>query len=212
MQPPLSHGQPQTLPHHLYPPAPDVPRRRRRSAMLVAVVAVVLMAGGAGAAIGAIAGTGPKGPTETPAIDAHFPHASQRYMRGVTVSSVAEDWLAQKEWTCEVRSRFNSRSPRRAECSPRGDTASDLEVTITYDSEKRVREVDLMCAYGPGNPTCRDLFTELAGTLLARDEKLRKQAVQWTGENVDNDASTVIGAVRLVATLAPHTLDCTPAS
>ncbi|MEQ7128112.1 hypothetical protein ABN034_26790 [Actinopolymorpha sp. B11F2] len=128
------------------------------------------------------------------------------------MSAIARDWLAQKEWTCEFHSRINSRSPRRAECSPRGNTASELEVTIAYDSENRVREADLMCAYGPGNPTCKELFTELAGIVLARDERLRRQAVQWAGANVDNDASTVIGELRLVATLSPHTLDCTPAS
>jgi hypothetical protein len=67
-----------------------------------------------------------------------------------------------------------------------------------------------MCAYGPGNPTCKKLFTELAGNLLAGDQS--KKAAAWAGANVDNDATTVIGNLRLVATLSPHTLDCTPTS
>jgi hypothetical protein len=102
-------------------------------------------------------------------------------MHGVTVSAVAKDWLAQKEWTCESRPRAHSRSAKRAGCSPSGDTASDLKVNIAYDSEKRVREVDLMCTYGPGDQTCTKLFTELAGLLLARDARLRMQAVEWAG-------------------------------
>jgi hypothetical protein len=178
--------------------------------MVIAVVFMVLVAGGTGAAIGVMAGSGPKGPTGAPTFDAHFPHGTQRYMRGVTVSAIVKDWLAQKEWTCEYHPRTSSRSSRRAECKPPGDTGSDLEVSISFDSERRVREVDLMCAYGPGNPTCKKLFTELAGNLLAGDQS--KKAAAWAGANVDNDATTVIGNLRLVATLSPHTLDCTPTS
>ena len=47
---------------------------------------------------------------------------------------------------------------------------------------------------------------------MARDDGLSKQALAWAAANVDNDDSTVIGNVRLVATLSPHCLRCTAAA
>ncbi|MEQ7010292.1 hypothetical protein ABN028_29355 [Actinopolymorpha sp. B17G11] len=176
----------------------------------------LLIGASTGVAVGHRVGSRPVGPTGPPAVTADFPDASQRHLRGVTVSGLAEDWLAgTRSWTCEVSDTGTEPSSGASTlmgCTPRGKAAHDLRVNIEYDGEERVRAVHGLCVYGPGDQACKRLFTDLAGVLLAGDEGLRTQAVDWAGTHVDTDDSTVVGNVRLIVSLSPHYLRGTPAS
>jgi hypothetical protein len=199
-----------------YPTVQRVPpRRRRRVAPIIACVLAVLVGGAGGIAVGHRMGAQPVGPTTTPTVMADFPDATQRHLRGVTVSALAVDWLADSwSWTCEDSDTGTTPASGASTlmgCTPRGDTAHDLRVNIEYDGENRVRAVHGLCVYGPGDQTCKKLFSELAGVLLERDDRLRETAVEWAGVNVDNDDSTVIGDIRLIVNLSPHYLRGVPA-
>jgi hypothetical protein len=146
---------------------------------------------------------------------ANFPKGSDRYLRDLTVSAITVDWLAkEKSWTCKVTNVASSsvgEARKRTGCGPRGQTADYLKVTIAHDANAKVRSVNVRCDYGPGNRTCRRLFTDLVDVVMAGDERQRSQAIDWARTNVDSDETTIIGGIRLAATLSPHYLDITPA-
>ncbi|GAA4982252.1 hypothetical protein [Actinopolymorpha pittospori] len=198
-------------------PAPTAARRRPRVLLTVAVSVLALLVGGsAGVALGSTLGSRQNGPTSTPTLTRDFPHADQSYLRGVTVGAITEDWLVKtRSWKCELSGTgvgLLNGALKRTACTPRDDTVQGLRVNVEYDDDRRVREVNLLCDRGPGTKICAELFTGLAGVLLARDDGLRRQALAWATANVDNDDATVIGNVRLVATLSPHYLRCTAAA
>jgi hypothetical protein len=221
--PPRPYGQTQQRPHgqipppHYpsHPPAKSRPVRRRRMALTFVCVVAMLVGGAGGVAIGQWVAARPIGPADTPTVTADFPNAKQRHLRGLTVSSLADDWLAEtRSWTCEdsdTGAEPASGASTLMGCTPRGATAHDLRVNIEYDGQNQVRAVHGLCVYGPGDLACKKLFTQLAGVLLEGDADLRQQAVDWAGANVDNDDSTVIGHVRLIVNLSPHYLRGTPA-
>jgi hypothetical protein len=212
---PLWSPSPVTTPQVANPPPQNAPRRRRQRSILIAGVLAFLLGGSTGVAIGWYVGAKPKGPTDLPKITGDFPNADQRYLQGVTVSDIADSWLAGTlAWTCEpsdTAAGLLSGALKRTECTAPGDRSRHLRITIDYDDNKHVREVDVMCTYGPGHHACEHLFVAVAGILLASDAEQHKQALNWAGTNVDSDASTVIGNVRLLTTLSPHSLRCTPA-
>lgn len=205
----------QTPPQLVYSPVKQARRGRRWLAWAIASALAIPLGGYGGMWLGRTWGAIANGPTDVQTVAADFPNVADRYLRGVTVASVAQDWLMDKKsWKCEATNASNSsvsEARKRTGCAPSGKTSNDLRVTIMYDDEKRVRSVNLRCDYGPGDKTCQQLFTDLAGVVMASDERLRKQAVDWTRANIDSDESIVIGTTKLAATLSPHYLDFTAA-
>lgn len=128
-------------------------------------------------------------------------------VRSVIASGRSED-LAEPSGTA---AGLRSGALKRTECAAPGDRSRHLRITVDYDDNRHVREVDVLCTYDPGHFACEHLFVAVAGILLASDAELHKQAMNCASANVDSDESTVIGNVRLLATLSPHPLRCAPA-
>jgi hypothetical protein len=199
------------------PPLTEARRGPRRVLLTVVVSVLALLVGGAGGvAVGSVLAPERSGPADPPRLGPEFPRVEQSYLRGVTVDAITKDWLVKtRSWKCEASDTgigLVNGARKRTSCTPRDDTAEHLRVNVEFDDDRRVREVNLLCELGPGAKTCAELFTGLAGVVLATDDGLRRKAVTWTAANVDNDDSTVVGNVRLSATLSPHYLRCTAAA
>jgi hypothetical protein len=203
------------------PPPPGVQYRkptRIPPALVLAGASLLgaLLGGGVGAAGASVSGGHPHGPSAPPAFAEGFPNGSQRYLPGVTVSSISDDWLVKlNKWTCaptDVSTPPQSGAKERMDCTASGDAKYDLEVDIEYDDGTHVRMVRARCEYGPGSKGCRSLFANLADAVLASQAGERRKAQDWGAKNTDADSSTVIGGVQLLASLDPHSLSCTPAA
>jgi len=198
---------------------PPVPARRRDS-LVAPVIGIVLGCGAVGALAGfvlaVVTAPQPVGPSAPPAIPADFPNAEKRYLPGVTVSRIADDWMKKaNSYTCKphevpATNVEEGRAPKELECSAPGDAKWDLYTSIEYDDEKHVRAVEAHCHYGPGSVACSSLFATMADAIFT-DPELRKRAATWAEKNADADNETVIGGVRFRSSLEnPHSLRAMP--
>jgi hypothetical protein len=193
------------------PPRPPKPVPALVIAIPFAVIALIV-----GLIGGAVAGntvSQPVGPSAPPPIPPGFPRGEQRFL-AVTVPSIAQDWLVKgNSWTCEPNT---DNTPSRGgahltDCTPVGRLRNDINISIEHDDDTHVREVNASCTLGPGNPTCRAIFTDMAARVFPTDPGLQAQARTWTEQNMDSDNETTIGSVHLDASLEPQFLHATPA-
>lgn len=198
------------------PPGGAPPRPAKTSFVPLVVgtaVAALVLGGLAGGVVGLVT-TAPAGSATAPPFTERFPTGERQYLPGVTVALIADDWLTKTQgWNCvqdaKARDLF-SRAKQRMECRPRGDAESEMFVSIEYDADDKVKVVSAACHAGTRSPLCRDLFAELAGTLLNSQPEFREQAEQWARRNTASEKATTIGGVRLETNLDPNGLRATP--
>jgi hypothetical protein len=200
-------------------PAPRAKGRSRPGkavAVLIVVGALLLGAcpGGIAGAVAGVTGVEPTGPTTPPAMAAEFPHGDQRYLPGVTVPALADDWLKKKNsYTCAAAAKAQvSGAKQRLECEGPGDLRFDVFVYIEYDDDTHVRYVEAVCRLDPGANYCRSLFSVVGYKMFEDQPELRQQAQDWGAKNVDSDNVTTIGGVTFLVSLKPHELSAMPAS
>lgn len=193
------------------------PRRPSKAGFILAVagtaVAALLVGGLTGWIVG-LSTTEVPGSTAAPPFPKGFPTGEHRYLPGVTVSMVADDWLKKaNSWKCSDEAAdpdIWSRAKRVMRCDP-PDDGLYMSVRIEYDTEKQVRVVDARCNAGTYTQACKSLFTSMADTVFHSREKLRKKAVDWAKKNAASERGTVIGGVRMQARLSPsNSLRVTP--
>ncbi|WP_143737118.1 hypothetical protein [Microbispora sp. GKU 823] len=195
------------------PPAAPRPAGRGIGLVIGMVIAGLLLGGGIGAAVG-LGTTSPKGGTTPPAFSAGFPGGDRRYLPGVTVAMIAEDWLKKaNKWRC-VKDRdakkVSSGAAQRIECEP-PDDRGDMSVDIEYDKEDKIREVEATCWLGLHTTACTSLFSSMADTVMIPQKSLRKKAADWAAKNADSERATSIGGIHLEGDLSPHGMRITPA-
>jgi len=202
-------------------PPGGVPKRSSgpgKALLVLAVVVPLVLCGLVGAVSGGVTGTlttSPEGPSGVPSIDADFPNADRRYLPGVKVAIVVEDWMKKaNSYTCappEPPGRTLSEAKQRLECEAPGDLKYDLSVDIEFDDETHVRYVRADCDFKPGAKACSSLFATMADALLSENAELRKQAFDWAEKNADTDNVTAIGGIRFSVSLEPHSITAEPA-
>ncbi|GAB3138918.1 hypothetical protein [Microbispora hainanensis] len=213
---PQPYGMPQEGTPAGPPPGPygQAPGTGGRGIGLVIglVTAGLLLGGGVGAAAG-LGSASPKGSARPPAFSADFPGGDRRYLPGVTVAMISDDWLKKSnKWKCAKKpdkDETSSGAAHRVECEP-PDDRGDMSVYIEYDKEDSVRQVAATCWLGLHTVACTSLFSTMADTLLIPRKSLRKQAAGWAKKNADSERSTTIGGVRLEFDLSPHGMTATP--
>lgn len=210
--PPFSAGSPPGA----APRAKGPSRPGKAVAVLIVVGALALGAcpGGIVGAVAGVTGVEPTGPTAPPSIAAEFPNGDQRYLPGVTVAALAEDWLkSNNSYTCAPAEKVVlSGAKKRLECEGPGDMSSDVSVDIEYDDDTHVRHVRAVCRFDPGANYCKSLFSVLGFEIFRSKPDLQKQAQDWGAKNVDSDNVTTIGGITLVVSLSPHEIRAMPAS
>ncbi|MFG1777726.1 hypothetical protein ACGFIG_15005 [Micromonospora sp. NPDC049048] len=202
------------------PPSPGAAGRSPgpgRIALVLAVVVSLVLCGLAGAVSGGAAGTlttDPVGPSALPSTGADFPSADRRYLPGVKVATIAEDWLKKtNSYTCtppERPSRTVSEAPQFQQCTAPGNLRWDLTVSIEFDDETHVRLIRADCAFKPGAKVCASLFATTADAVLAGNPELRQQAYDWAEKNAESDSVTTIGGVRFTIRLQPRSITAVP--
>ena len=199
---------------------PVVPKRSGpgRVLLVLAVVLSLVLCGITGAGSGWVTGTLTTNPellSALPPTDADFPTADRRYLPGVKVGVVVEDWMKKaNSYTCappDPPGRTLSEAKQRLECLAPGDLKWDLTVDIEFDDETHVRYVRADCEFKPGAKACSSLFATMADALLSGNAELRKQAFDWAEKNADTDNSTTIGGIRFSVKLEPHSIVAEPA-
>jgi hypothetical protein len=200
-------------------------RPRRRSggwSVLLTVIVAVALGGAGGALVAALTSGGSAAPPAPPELPADFPGAggqSGLYLPDVTVSAI-ETWVADGGYECEVvtETQFEGRkSPRGAEhwqrCyAPMSFGSARADVGVEYDGEAQVAAVSAACERGPGTPEeyCPSVFREAADTVFASQPDVAQEAAMWAEENIDNDASTVVGGIELTVDLGEHRITFVP--
>ncbi|MEH1127807.1 hypothetical protein [Micromonospora sp. CPCC 206061] len=206
---------------HLMPPgaAPRAKGRRRPGKVVAVLIAVSALLLGAcpGGTAGVLAGylwVEPTGPTTPPAMAADFPHGDQRYLPGVTVRALADDWLKKENsYTCAAAAKAEaSGAKQRLDCEGPGELSLEVSVHIEYDDDTHVRYVAAFCRFDPGANYCRSLFSGFGYKVFEDKPELRQQAQDWGAKNVDSDNVTTIGGVTLLVSLKPHHIRAMPAS
>ena len=197
------------------PPYQPRPAKVSKHRGKIVAVLVTLATLGACAITGSVAGnsgTEPTGPANPPPFTLDFPDVGKQYLPDLTVSMVAKDWLEkQNAYKCapNTDNKPGSGAKQMLDCEP-GDADLDVWVSIEYDDEAKVREVNAHCNYKPGTPYCKSLFENLADVVHAKNASLRQQSLDWAGKNVDSDSTTVIGGVYFEIHLSPHSITATP--
>lgn len=224
--PPLGGPPPPFLPPsppapHLMPPgvAPraKAPRRPGKVVAVLIAVGALLLCACPGAIFGSVAGEiriEPTGPTVPPAMAADFPGGDQRYLPGVTVTALAEDWLKKENsYTCAAAAKAQtSGAKQRLECEGPGDLSTEVSVAIEYDDDTHVRYVEAVCRFDPGANYCKSLFSGVGYKVFEDKPELRQQAEDWGAKNVDSDNVTTIGGVMFAVSLSPNKFTAMPAS
>jgi len=199
------------------PPVARPPRERGKAGFVLATVGAAVVALLCGGAVGGGAGfftTEPEGSETAQPFPDNFPHGDQQYLRGVTVKLVVDEWLKKaNDWECESREprEINGRNADVMWCNPPGDASSDMHVTIVYEADDKVREVDATCWEGVGAKPCEALFSTMADTVFVPQESLRGKAADWAAKNGGTERFTVIGDIRLEANLDPNGMRAIPA-
>ncbi|MBB4958836.1 hypothetical protein [Micromonospora polyrhachis] len=204
-----------------YGQPPMVPKRSSGPGKVLLVLAVVvslglcgLVGGGAGWVTGTMT-TNPEELTALPSVDADFPTGDRRYLPGVKVATVVEDWMKKaNSYNCsppDEPSRTISEASQRLECMAPGDLKWDLTVDIEFDDETHVRYVRADCEFKPGSKACTSLFATMADALLRDNAELRKQAYEWAEKNAETDNVTAIGGIRFKVSLEPRSIVAEPA-
>ncbi|MEQ4306228.1 hypothetical protein ABNF97_33410 [Plantactinospora sp. B6F1] len=198
------------------PPRGAVPGRPSKAGFLLALVGTLVAAAVLGGLIGGVTGmvtTEPPGNDSAPPFAAEFPTGERRYMTGVTLALVVEDWLKKaNSWVCTDKPDAEpfSRATKALECTPPGDEG-DMRVTVEYDADDKVRVVTSTCRLGLKTKACTTLAATLADTVLTpQGDQLRKQASEWATKNADSERVTTIGGIRLEASLSPHGMTASP--
>lgn len=161
-----------------------------------------------------LATTEPEGSETAPAFPAEFPKGDQQYMAGVTVTLVSDTWLKKaNSWTCaedpDVDGLYSG-AKRQMVCRPRGRAEVDMDVSIEYDEENKVKVVQARCRLGTDDPVCTSLFSTMAHTLLSSKGDVAEEAAKWARENAGSENVTTIGGIRFEANLEPNGLRATP--
>ncbi|MEO3805959.1 hypothetical protein [Nonomuraea sp. B1E8] len=200
---------------HAPSPAPSPPRRKALLLPLAGVVIAALVLGGVlGGAVGMLT-TEVRGSTAAPAFTDDFPDVGDQYLPGVTLSLIVEDWMKKaNSWTC-ARKPGNpdtwSRAKQHMRCQPPGDDGRRY-VDIEYDAADKIRVVKATCHLGTYEDACTTVFATMADAALVPQPKLRKRARSWAEKNAASERATIIGGLRLQASLSPHALRITPES
>ncbi|MGW0435152.1 hypothetical protein ACWDV4_21760 [Micromonospora sp. NPDC003197] len=217
-QPPMNTGA-QGLP----PAVPPSGRRARSSGpgkvlLVLAVVVSLVLSGLVGAVVGGVTGTlttGPEGPSALPSTDASFPTVERRYLPGVKVSTVTEEWLKKaNSYTCtppDSGRRTISEAAKQLQCEPPGNLKYAMSVGIEFGDEAQVRYVRADCWLKPGSKVCVSLFATFADALMYGNTELRKQAYEWAEKNAETDNVTTIGGIRFTVRLEPRSIVAEPA-
>ncbi|NBE79570.1 hypothetical protein [Micromonospora rubida] len=189
-----------------------------KALLVLAVVAPLVLCGLVGVLSGGIVATSttdPVGPSALPSTDADFPSVDRRYLPGVKVATVVEDWLKKtNSYTCtppERPSRTLSEAPQRQGCTAPGNLRWKLSVDVEFDDETHVRHVRGDCVFKPGAKVCASLFATMADAVLSGNPELRKQAYEWAEKNAEADNVTTIGGVRFTIKLEPRSITAEPA-
>ncbi|MEV4636670.1 hypothetical protein AB0J80_04875 [Actinoplanes sp. NPDC049548] len=145
----------------------------------------------------------PLGPTALPAIPDKVPTGADAYVPGLTVSLISKDFLQRAKWTCKTQATEKNLSlpaAHRTSCdAPEG---ARLSVTLWHDSETKVKSVEADCRYPLGSELCRTLARGIAELSVVGRPDVAKRTAAWAVDNVDRDATTVIGDVRLISDLS----------
>jgi hypothetical protein len=196
------------------PPGNVTPRRPSTAGFVLALVCTLV-----GGLVGGLAGTAS---TEPPGIDtpppfaAEFPTGERRYLKGVTLDWVVEDWMKRaNSWTCTEQNRGPDgllAAERSTRCTP-ADNRGEMYVTVGYDAADKVVSVQGTCSLGLKTKACTSLSAALVGRVLSpQGQQVRDQAFKWAEQNADSERTTIIGGVRLSASLDPHGMTATPAA
>ncbi|HYZ01262.1 MAG TPA: hypothetical protein VFA92_07185 [Candidatus Binatia bacterium] len=195
---------------------PRQPRQAQGWLLLAVLAGVAVLVGLLGGSIAGRATVKAHGPSAAPGFADGFPNVSQSYLRGVTLAAISQQWLQRgHSFTCEANPSHRAESGRakhKLSCSAPGNLDLDVYVDISYDDESHVSGVQAYCRLGPGKPYCRSMFADFGHQLLRGQPDLQKRAEDWARQNVDNDSSTVIGAVRLATSLDPPSISAVPAT
>ncbi len=207
--------------HHInsdtgHTPLPDT-GTTRRSARSWGLLAGVTLAGlllGAflGTRVAALTISPPTVPTAPPPIGASFPVDADRYLPGVTVGLIAQEWLVKTNgWQCTTESKIDrlDLGSRFTSCYHPDDV--QLHVYFFHDQDTQVRTIEAVCRHPVGTPLCQQLFQSIAVLCLKSQQNLRTPAEDWIRQNTDRDATTVIGTLRLFTNLDRHVLTIVPA-
>jgi hypothetical protein len=229
--PPGSAGQPPAGPANLPPGQPGfpgpgfpppgnaIPRRPPRAGYVLALVGTLVASALVGGLAGGIAGavsTEPPGIDAPPEFAAEFPTAEKQYLTGVTLDLVVENWMKKvNSFTCaEKDGDAEGRIPSKKvmECRPPDEDDKDY-VTVAYDAADKIKSVTTYCGAGLKTISCRTLAGSMADAVLKpQGRQLRDQAWKWAEQNVDSERGTIIGGIRLTASLQPHSMTATPAA
>ncbi|MEU4625401.1 hypothetical protein AB0G04_36195 [Actinoplanes sp. NPDC023801] len=180
-----------------------------RSSSVLTVLVIVFCA-----VLGAVAGTvgghtaaglavpDPLGPTALPPIPAQVPSGADAYLPRVTVSDITKDFLQRARWICETQSKKDPYLPADNYTACDAPEQGKLRVVVWSDAEAKVTSVQADCRYPLGTQLCRTLAISIAKVVTGGEPETAKRSAAWAGENVDRDATTVIGKVRLIAELS----------
>ncbi|GAB1688596.1 hypothetical protein [Krasilnikovia sp. M28-CT-15] len=193
--------------------APGTPARPRKAIMVLAVTLCIVLGSCLGTVGGLVGGRAaakfaapdPIGPTALPPIPEKVPSGSDQYLTRLTVSHITKDFAKRAKFTCNTKQLGQTPDPAGiyfTSCdAPEGVTAS---VMLWHDGEAKVKAVEAECRLPLGTPLCRTLAGGIAELAIVEQPDVAKRTAAWAAENVDRDATTVIGGVRLTATLDGH--------
>lgn len=199
--------------------SPNTPSRALTALVVTLCALLGLCVGGVGGVVAGhttakLATPDPLGPTALPELPEKFPATDDMYLPGVTVSFITKDFLRQAKWICETRppnpKRYGGEASLFTSCH--APQSSRLRVHLWHDGEAKVRTVVATCPSSTGFTPCRTLVSAIAELTVVGQPDLATRAAAWAADNVDRDATTVIGEVRLVAALEPlHEMAVVPA-
>ncbi|MEO3796073.1 hypothetical protein ABGB14_38250 [Nonomuraea sp. B10E15] len=203
---------------HAPSPAPSPPRPPRRRALLLplagVVIAALVLGGVLGGAVGLLT-TEVRASTAAPAFADDFPDVGDQYLPGVTLTLIVDEWMKKaNSWTCANRPGNPdtwSMAKQHMRCQPKGDDGRRY-VDIEYDAADRIRVVRATCHLGTYEDACTTVFATMADAALVPQPKLRERARSWAQKNAASERATIIGGLRLQASLSPHALRITPES
>jgi hypothetical protein len=167
--------------------------------VLLVVGLAALIAGQAVGATVAKRTTIPVDVSGPPRIPEGFPDQGQRYLAGVTVPQVTEDWLGREGlWTCEDGPVAPMDAAHEVQCTPSDEDVSwAFRVIVSYDGEDQVTTMSAQCDLGPDAKPCSQLFRNLSDVVFSDDPGTAKKAKKWVRENMDADRPAIFGNVHI---------------